>query len=85
LLTGQRTTQMDAKQIAFALERRFGSAAANIEPDLIAAEEACYEDHLKPRRALILIRSLRQHEETLRAASIHADRNPGTLGGRLGS
>jgi hypothetical protein len=71
LLTGQRTAQMDAKQIAFALERRFGSAAANIEPDLIAAEEACYEDHLKPRRALILIRTLRQHEETLRAASRH--------------
>ena len=68
LLTGQRTTQMDARQIAFALERRFGSAAY-IEPDLVAAEEACYEDHLKPRRALILIRNLRQHEETLRAAS----------------
>jgi hypothetical protein len=71
LLTGQRTAQMDAKQIAFALERRFGSAAAGIEPDLIAAEEACYEDHLKPRRALILIRTLRQHEETLRQASRH--------------
>ena len=68
LLTGQKTTQLDARQLAQLLERRFGSIASNMEADLIAVEEARDDDNLKPRRALALVQTLRRHEETLRAA-----------------
>jgi hypothetical protein len=40
-----------------------------MEKDLLAAEEACSDDSLKPRTALSIVQSLRRHEETLRAAS----------------
>jgi hypothetical protein len=40
-----------------------------MEKDLLAAEEACSDDSLKPRSALSIVQSLRRHEETLRAAS----------------
>ena len=69
LLTGQRTASLDARQLAAVIERRFGAAGAGMEADLIDAEEACSDDTLKPSRALALIRTLRRHEETLRAAS----------------
>ena len=69
LFSGQRATQMDAAQMAAALERRFGPAAHGIADDLLAAEEACWDETLKPSRALELVRALRMHEETLRAAS----------------
>jgi len=69
LLTGQKTTQLDARELAHVLERRFGSAATGMEADLIAAEEARWDDKLKPRSALALIQTLRRHEETLRAAA----------------
>jgi len=72
LLTGQRNAQLDAHQIAETIERRFGSVAKEMEPDLIEAEEACWDESLKPNRALVLIQALRRHEETLRAASAHA-------------
>jgi hypothetical protein len=72
LFTGQHTSQMDAATMAIALERRFGAAASGIAPDLLAAEEACWNETLKPRRALELVRALRRHEETLRAASRHS-------------
>lgn len=87
LLTGQRTSQMEARQLAAAIERRFGSAAAGMEDDLVAAEEACGDEHLKPRRALSLIQSLRHHEETMRNASSHhgAKRAKPTLGVTLGT
>jgi hypothetical protein len=88
LLTGQRTSHLDARQLAAAIERRFGalrSATAGMEADLVAAEEACWDDNLKPRRALTLIQTLRRHEETMRTSSRHrasgAPANPGvTLG-----
>ena len=38
---------------------------------LIAAEEACADEKLKPRRALHLVQALRRHEATLRAISSH--------------
>jgi len=75
LFTGQQTAQMDAAQIAAALERRFGAEAAGIADDLAAAEEACWDDSLKPRRALELVRALHAHEQALRAASRHALRS----------
>jgi hypothetical protein len=77
LLTGQRTVNMDARELAAAIERRFGAAAAGMEADLIDAEEACWDENLKPRRALGLIQALRRHEETLRTASTR----PGTRSG----
>jgi hypothetical protein len=71
LLTGQRTAQLNAIQIAAAIERRFGAVGKEMQEDLVAAEEACWEETLKPRRALALIQSLRRHEETLRRVSAH--------------
>ena len=68
-LTGQQTSQLDASQLSQSLERRFGPAAAGIAQDLTAAEEALWDETLKPRRALELIRALRRHEESLRTAS----------------
>jgi hypothetical protein len=72
LLTGQRTSQLGATELAAAIERRFGAAAAGMQEDLLAAEEACWDESLKPRRALALIQALRRHEETLREASSHS-------------
>ena len=80
LLTGQKTSQLDARQLAAAIDRRFGAAAAGMEADLLKAEEACTEDPLKPNRALTLIQTLRRHEETLRTASSHRGANfPGSI------
>jgi len=73
LLTGQKTSQLDARQLAAAIDRRFGAAATGMETDLLEAEEACTEDPLKPNRALTLIQTLRRHEETLRTASSHRE------------
>jgi hypothetical protein len=70
LLTGQRHSQHDAREFAAAIECRFGSVAWEMGDDLIAAEEASWDEALKPGRALILIQSLRRHEETLRTAGI---------------
>ena len=80
LLTGQQTGlrtgsgkgQLDARQLAAVIEHRFGAAGAGMEADLIAAEEACSDDALKPRHALALIQTLRRHEETMRTASRRA-------------
>jgi hypothetical protein len=80
LLTGQRSPQIDARQLAAAIDRRFGAVAKQMEPDMIAAEEACWDENLKPRRALALVQALRRHEETLRKASSHGtERTPTTL------
>ena len=68
-LTGQRNLKLSASEVAVNIERRFGAAAAGMEADLIAAEEACSDETLKARRALELVRALRRHEETLRNAS----------------
>jgi hypothetical protein len=86
LLTGQRTSELDAHQLAATIERRFGVVASNMEADLVAAEEACWDEGLKPRRALALTQSLCRHEETMRAASRHGvNRAAPTLGVTLGS
>jgi hypothetical protein len=66
---GQSKSETSAKELSAAITRRFGAVANGMEPDLIAAEEACWDDKLKPRRALALVQALRRHEETLRAAS----------------
>jgi Domain of unknown function (DUF4350) len=70
LFTGQKTAQLDPQQLTAAIERRFGVIASDLEADLVAAEEACWDESLKPARALVLVRALRSHEETLRAASV---------------
>jgi hypothetical protein len=67
--SGKPNSELDARQIAAAIERRYGVLAIEMEPDLIAAEEACADENLKPRRALQLVQALRRHEETLRNAS----------------
>ena len=86
LLTGQRTSQLDPRQLAALIERRFGSAAAGMEADLVSAEEACWNESLKPRRALALIQTLRHHEETLRTASTRPKHiNQATPGVTLGA
>jgi hypothetical protein len=81
-LTGHRNHTLSASEVAANIERRFGAAATGMEADLIAAEEACYDEALKPRRALELVRALRRHEETLRNASSHTRTNPEALPGR---
>lgn len=70
LLTGQRAPQIDAAQLVAAIERRFGSIAKAMEPDLLAAEAACWDESLKPRRVLSLIQALRRHEHVLQHASV---------------
>jgi uncharacterized protein DUF4350 len=86
LLTGQRTSHLNASQLAAAIERRFGSAVAGMEAELVAAEEACWDDNLKPRRALTLIQALRRHEEIMRIASSHrASGAPANLRATLGT
>jgi len=67
--SGKASSDLNASQITQAIERRFGAIASTMEPDLIAAEEACWEDHLKPNRALELVQALRRHEETLRSVN----------------
>jgi hypothetical protein len=69
-LCGLRSGQLDARQLAAAIERRFGPAAKGMEADLIEAEEACWDEALKPKRALLLVQGLHRHEETLRLASL---------------
>jgi hypothetical protein len=68
-LSGLRSHHLNARELAEAMERRFGSVAEGMESDLIAAEEACGNDSLKPRKALEIVQTLRKHEETLRVAS----------------
>ena len=86
LLTGQRTFNLHAVELAVVIERRFGFAAKGMEADLIAAEEACSDDALKPRRALALVKALRRHEETLSSVSAHGlNRTSATSGVTLGT
>ena len=90
LLTGQRISQLDARQLAAIIERRFGSLAAGMEADLVEAEEACTQDNLKPRDALRLTQTLRRHEETLRNAGSRPESTfkasaPATPGVTLGA
>ncbi|WP_263358519.1 DUF4350 domain-containing protein [Acidicapsa ligni] len=72
LLCGLRNHKPDARELAQAIERRFGSISISMEPDLVAAEEACSNDALKPREALAIVQSLRRHEQTLRAQTLRA-------------
>jgi len=68
-LAGLRTIPTDAPQLAEALRRRFGALALPMEADLLAAQAACADESLKPRRALAIVQTLHRHEETLREAS----------------
>lgn len=79
LLTGQRSAQLDARELAAAIELRFGQAANGMEADLVDVEDACLNEALKPTRALELVRTLRQHEETLRNASARSSAGPPIL------
>ena len=68
-LCGQSSRKLSAVDITLMIERRFGAIAADMGPDFLAAEEACADERLKPRKALGIVRGLHRHEETLRAAS----------------
>lgn len=54
-----------ARQIAEAVERRFGYDSAGIERDLNACEEAARGAPLSEKQALALVQALRDHEERL--------------------
>ena len=82
---GHAKSETGAKELAAAIVRRFGAVAAGMEADLIAAEEACWDDDLKPRRALVLVQALRRHEETLRAASSRGQSQSPAAATRLAS
>lgn len=69
LMSGQRNLKLGAHELAQALDRRFGSVANGMEADLIEAEEASWNEELKPREALGIVQALHRHEATLRAAS----------------
>jgi hypothetical protein len=90
LLTGLRNPKVEARELAEAIERRFGAVGKAMEPDLIEVEDLCWEENLKPSRALTLIQTLRHHEETLRNASIRKPSQaltgvPASVGVTLGS
>ena len=90
LLTGLRNPKVEARELSAAIERRFGAVGKAMEPDLILVEELCWEEGLKPSRALALIRTLRRHEETLRNASTRRSEptlteSPASQGVTLGS
>ncbi len=83
--SGRTVPSLSAQEIIQALERRFGTTARNMEADLIAAEDACNDEKLKPRRALHLVQALRRHEATLRSVYVSTVQQPpmaakGTLG-----
>jgi hypothetical protein len=90
LLTGLRNPKAEARELAASIERRYGAAGKAMEADLIEVEDLCWEDSLKPSRALALIQTLRRHEETLRAASTRKSvltpaEPPASVGVTLGS
>jgi hypothetical protein len=66
-LCGLRGTQMSAADLALALRHRFPQAGADLEADLVAGEEASWDDSLEPRRALALVQALNRHDEALQA------------------
>jgi hypothetical protein len=67
--SGQVNQQMNAREMSAAIQRRYGSATAAMEPDLVEAEDACRDDSLKPSKALEIVQALSRHEETLRKIS----------------
>jgi hypothetical protein len=66
-LCGLRGMQMNAAELAAALRRRFPQAGAELETDLVAGEEARWDDALNPKRALALVQALSRHDEALQA------------------
>ena len=68
-LCGLRPGPMPAEALAAVIRRRFPHADASLESDLAAAEEACSDDLLEPRRALGLIQTLYGHQQQLAAAA----------------
>jgi len=57
-LCGVKGTQMSARELAFALRRRFPEAAKELESDLEQCEAACNDDFLAQKMALALVQKL---------------------------
>jgi len=68
-LCGLRGRQMGAAELGPLLRRRFPQAAAELEADLAACEEAASNDRLAPKRALALVQALDRHSELLAAVA----------------
>lgn len=68
-LCGQRTSKMDAAELAAVIRRRFPRAEDSLEVDLAACEEAAWADTVNPRQALKLIQTLHGHSEKLKDAA----------------
>jgi hypothetical protein len=64
-LCGQRPGKMGAFELAAVIRRRFPQAAASLEADLAACEEAAWGEEANPRQALKLIQTLHGHYEKL--------------------
>jgi hypothetical protein len=68
-LCGQPNPRLAAAELAEVLQSRFGSVGEDMQSDLMTAEQACWNESLKPKEALTIVRKLRSHEHTLRSAS----------------
>ncbi len=68
-LCGVRPVPMSALELAIAIRRRFSQADANLEPDLIACEEATWSENRDSRQALKLIQKLHMHQEKLASSA----------------
>jgi hypothetical protein len=66
-LCGLRGMQMSASELAAALRRRFPQAGAELETDMMAGEQARWDDALNPKHALALVQALSRHDEALQA------------------
>jgi hypothetical protein len=67
-LCGQKPSKMSAVELAEVIRRRFPLAAADLEANLAACEEAAWGDAIHPRQALKLIQALGGHYEKLKHA-----------------
>lgn len=62
-LCGLKGARLSAEELATALRRRFPKAAVDLEKDLADCESALLDDHLAPKRALVLVQTLIRHSE----------------------
>jgi hypothetical protein len=78
-LCGVKGMQMNARELADALRRRFPAAAAELETDLAECESACDDDFLSPKKALALVQKLSRWGEFFAeqaAAGVKHDAEP---------
>jgi hypothetical protein len=68
-LCGLRGSQMGAAELASVISRRFPQAAAGLEADLAACEDAAWGETIGPAEALKLVQKLSDHYRILIAAA----------------